>query len=268
MSEWLALILFGMLQGFTEFLPVSSSGHLILFQYFSKSIEESLTLNIAVHLGTFFTVLIYYRSEILKLIKGVLCKDQESLQIFLWLVIASIPTALIGLFMKKKMEFVLTSPLVSAFCLLLTGALLIWSTRLKLNFNKENAFGLNLQKALILGVVQGIAVLPGISRSGSTIVTGLALGMAPAHAAQFSFLVSLPAMLGATILEFSSAEETIAWAPLGLGAFVSFFTGLLAISWMVKLTQKAKFQGFAYYVVGVSLFFLFLYSNRWGENLF
>ncbi len=196
------IILFGILQGLTEFLPVSSSGHLSLFQYFSKDMQDNLSLNVAVHLGTLFTIIIYYRNEILKILKGLFQKEEESWKIFLYIVVASIPTGIIGLLMKKNAQWILTNPLVSALCLLLMGGVLLSSQWIELKFEKQKAYGLTYKKAFYIGLVQGIAVLPGISRSGTTIICGLYLGLSPANAAKFSFLVSLPALLGAGMLEF------------------------------------------------------------------
>lgn len=266
MPAILILILFGILQGLTEFLPVSSSGHLSLFQYFAKSMDEDLSLNVAVHIGTLFTILFYYRKDILFILSGVLKKEKEAIQMVLLMGVASVPTAIIGLLMKKKAGWILTNPVVASACLLITGAFLLWSDKLKVHHGNQKGFGIDFRKALMIGTVQGFAVLPGISRSGSTIVSGLALGMTPTNASRFSFLISLPAIAGAGLLEFKDIEGGVDLNRLFIGGIVSFVTGLIAISWMVQLTQKNQLKYFAYYVIAISVAFLAVYSLGWGHN--
>jgi undecaprenyl-diphosphatase len=260
------LILFGILQGLTEFLPVSSSGHLSIFQYFSKDFDENLTLNIAVHLGTLLTVLIFYRKDILEILRGLLKKEPQSIKMFLLILTASIPTGIIGIIMKKKMDWILTNPLVAALGLLTTGAILFFSDKIKVRNESTNCFGLSYKDALIIGVVQGFAVLPGVSRSGSTIITGLALGMTPHNAARFSFLLSLPAILGAGLLEYLNLDDSVQLSPLFIGLLVSFVTGLLAISWMVKLTERGRLKYFSYYVIPLSVIFMLLFYFDIGKD--
>lgn len=254
----------GILQGLTEFLPVSSSGHLTLFQFFSEEVSENLSLNIAVHVGTLLTILVYYRKDISDLLLGLIRRDQESIQMCVHIVMASIPTALIGLFMKNKFEWVLTDPVIAAACLFVTGLILLSSTKVfhrRSDFNLSG-FGIDIKTAFLIGIVQGFAVLPGISRSGSTIVSGLFLGMDSRNASRFSFLISVPAILGAALLEFLGTEQSISIRDLGVGVFVSFITGLVAITWMVRLVQNNKLKGFAYYVFILSgAFFAYLLMN-------
>ena len=268
MSEVLTLILFGILQGLTEFLPVSSSGHLVLFQYFSSSIEKNLSLNIAVHIGTFFTILIYYRKDIIEILRGFIKRNKIYGKMVALILTASVPTALIGLLLKKFIGWTLTDPLIAAFCLVVTGGFLLVSKKIKIQKNRDQGFGLNFKQALIIGTVQGMAVFPGISRSGSTIVAGLFLGMSPGNASRFSFLISLPAILGASLLDFSESQNSLDLFQIVLGILVSFITGLFAISWMVNLTKRIQFKAFAFYVIFVSLSFLILYVNGWGEGIF
>ena len=268
MSATFTLILFGILQGLTEFLPVSSSGHLSLFQYFSNNIEENLSLNIAVHVGTFFTILIYYRKDIVRILKGFIQGDPASRKMVGLVLIASVPTAIIGLSLRKSMGWALTHPVVTAFCLLITGGILLASERIQIKKNQDQGFGIGLKEALVIGVVQGVAVLPGISRSGSTIVTGLFLGMNPGNASRFSFLISLPAIFGAAFFEFFSDTAPVNLTQFCFGALVSFITGLFAISWMVNLTKRVQFRAFAFYVIFISISFLILYSTGWGRGIF
>lgn len=266
MSGLIALIIFGIIQGITEFLPVSSSGHLSLFQYFSSSLGEDLSLSIAVHVGTLFTVIVYYRSDLAALFSGLIRKDRESWTMAFLIVTASIPTAIIGLFMKKKADWILTNPVVAASCLLVTAFILYLSGKIKVYHTQAPGFGIGFKKALLIGTVQGLAVLPGISRSGSTIVMGLFLNMAPHNAARFSFLISLPAIFGAALLEFLDMGSGIDGTRLIVGGMVSFITGLFAISLMVRLTLGGKLKSFSLYLCLVSFGFFLCYFAGIGEN--
>ncbi len=268
MAALITLILFGVLQGLTEFLPVSSSGHLTLFQYFSESLNDNLSLNVAVHIGTLLTILIFYRADIKQIVRGVLQKDKEAISMTTLIVVASIPTAIIGLFMKKKMDWILTNPLVAAIGLLITGLILFFSDRIRVGQNFQTGFGIGLSKAFLVGVVQGLAVMPGISRSGSTIVMGLCLGMNPKNASRFSFLISVPAIAGAGLLEAMDLQQGIEWTSLLIGGVASFLTGLVAIALMVRITMKGHLKGFSYYVVSLSILFLICYSQGWGQDVF
>jgi undecaprenyl-diphosphatase len=267
MAAWFALIIFGMIQGLTEFLPVSSSGHLTLFQYFSKDIDENLSLNIAVHVGTLLTILIFYRADLKEIFRGLVKKDKEAVSMVMMITVATLPTGMMGLFMKKKMGPLLTNPVLAASCLLITGFILILSKRLRTAQSFQTGFGINGFQAFAIGVVQGLAVLPGISRSGSTIVMGLALGMNPKNASRFSFLISVPAIAGAGLLEFLDLETNVDVSSLLVGGFVSFLTGLFAIALMVRLTLKGHLQFFSYYVFSLSLFFFVSYFMGWGEGV-
>ena len=260
--------MFGVLQGLTEFLPVSSSAHLSLFQYFSGDIEDNLTLNVAVHVGTLCTVLVYYRRDLVGIFRGSIRKDPISINMLVLIVVANLPTAVLGLFLKKKLDWALTHPLVATCCLLITGALLFVSEKVKVKRAAARGFGIGFRQALIIGGVQGLAVLPGISRSGVTIVMGLFLGMNPGNASRFSFLISLPAILGAAFVELVSHEAQVNFNQLWLGMLVSFVTGLFAISWMVRFTQRIHFKVFAFYVTFISISFLILYAGGWGRGIF
>lgn len=267
MTVLIALILFGILQGLTEFLPVSSSGHLTLFQYFSKDLNEDLSLNIAVHIGTLLTILIFYRSDLSEIFRGCLKREREAVSMVMMVVVASIPTAVLGLLMKKKMGWILTHPVVAGSCLAITGVILFLSDRIRVSQSFQSGFGASYGRAFIIGLVQGMAVLPGISRSGSTIIAGLFLGMNPKNASRFSFLISVPAICGAALLEVMDLQEGIQWSSLLIGAVVSFLTGMLAIAWMVRLTLNGHLKAFSYYVFAISALFLTCYFSGWGQGI-
>lgn len=263
----MVLFLFGLLQGLTEFLPVSSSGHLSMLQYFSSEFSENLSLNIAVHMGTLLTIVIYYRKDIFEMITGFVRRDRESVSMVMMILVASVPTAVIGLFMKKNLDWVLTNPLVAACCLLVTGTFLFFSDRIEVRSNYQEGFGMGYLQAFLIGLVQGLAVLPGISRSGSTIIAGLYLGMSAKNSARFSFLISLPAILGAGLLEFIGMESSVDLVPLLVGAVVAFLSGLFAIAWMVRLTLNGNLKFFSYYLFILSASFLTCYFLGWGQGI-
>ena len=241
---WLALILFGVLQGIAEFLPVSSSGHLTLFQYYSEAIPESLSLNIAVHVGTLVSILYFYREALIELYRGLLAKDTKSWNLFIHIVCASIPTAILGLLLKKMAPEILTHPMVAAMGLLVTGFVLISLRRLP----PMDPHSLTPGKSFLVGCVQGLAVLPGLSRSGLTITAALWMKTDKLEAARFSFLISLPAIAGAALLEGLSSKESIEWGPMIIATLISCIVGLWAIRLVVDLTQKQRLSAFAYYV--------------------
>ncbi|MCB0379048.1 MAG: undecaprenyl-diphosphate phosphatase [Bdellovibrionales bacterium] len=258
--EFIELVIMGILQGLTEFLPVSSSGHLTLFQYFSTRFHENLSLNVAVHMGTLLTIIVYYRKDLLEIFKGFFAGDKNSQKMVFHIVVASIPTAIIGLGFKKMAEGILVNPLVASLCLLITGAFLYKAPQSDKSEDwYRKGFGVNSKQAFLIGIVQGLAVLPGISRSGSTIVTALWMGVPAREASRFSFLISVPAIMGAGLLELRGAEGGLQWGDFFLGGMVSFVTGLVAIALMVHLTYRNRLRPFSFYVWTVSIAFLSYY---------
>ncbi|MEM7647277.1 MAG: undecaprenyl-diphosphate phosphatase, partial [Pseudomonadota bacterium] len=189
--------------------------------------------------------------------------EKEAIRELSLILVASVPTAIIGLLIKKKFSHILTDPWIVVFCLFFTGAILFLSSR----FSKTQRETIGYGQAFIIGLSQGIAVLPGISRSGTTIVCGLSLGLSPERSARFSFFISLPAITGAALLELKDANEAIQWTHLGLGMLVSFLAGLFAISWMIRLTQRGQLKSFSYYVVSLALLFVFLLTSGLGKGV-
>ncbi len=263
----LILILFGILQGLTEFLPVSSSGHLSMFQYFAKDLNDNLSLNVAVHIGTLLTIVFFYRADLKQMLKGLASRDKEAIEMTIMIVVASIPTAVIGLFMKKNFDWILTNPVIAASCLLITGVILFLSDRIQVSQRFQTGFGIGVPQAFLIGIVQGFAVLPGISRSGSTIIAGLFLGMNPKNASRFSFLMSVPAIAGAGLLEATDLSAGVDWTSLMIGGVVSFLTGMIAIAWMVRVTLKGHLKFFSYYVFAISALFFLCYGMGWGHDV-
>ncbi|MCG8566933.1 MAG: undecaprenyl-diphosphate phosphatase [Desulfobacterales bacterium] len=265
-------IVLGILQGLTEFLPVSSSGHLVLGQLFFGITESVLSFDISVHMGTLVAVLVVYRRDILAMLAsltafGIGSGDRspaafmadENRRLALWIIVGSVPTALAGLFIKRFEHLLFSSaPLVG--CMLILTGLILWFSR-RFYGNRPGQVSMDAKRALCIGLVQGCAVIPGVSRSGSTISAGLALGLDRDRAARFSFLLSIPAIVGAQILSFKDTwGQGLVIDPATIcGTIVSFVTGLIALKLLLKLVHTGKFHLFAPYCWGVGL--LVLLSN-------
>ncbi len=252
MSELEAVFL-GLVQGFTEFLPVSSSGHLTIFKEILGIETSNLSFEVAVHAATVMSTIVAFHKQIWKLILGFFNfkMNQEKTYIFM-ILLSMIPVFIVGVLLKDQVEAIFGSGLLVVGCMLLvTAALLSTSEILTKKYSGEGK-ELTYKSAFIIGCAQAIAVLPGLSRSGSTISTGLILGLKKEQVAQFSFLMVLIPILGETFLgivggDFSSSEAGIDFIPLMLGALSAFISGLIACKIMINLVKKAKLWGFAIY---------------------
>lgn len=256
----LQAILLGLLQGLTEFLPVSSSGHLIIGGALLGLKQSGILLEVSLHFGTLVAVCIFFWPQIRDIIAAVwavllrkktkdvkvLQKRRKSLLLLLCIIAASIPTAIIGLFIGHYSDVLFTSVKLVGALLLVTGVILWLTPR---NF-KGKPKPITVKKSLLVGLVQGIAVLPGISRSGSTIAAALFLGVSREEAARFSFLISLPAILGASLLEalkMKSAGVSAELLPALAGAVVAGVSGYLALRFLIKVLNRGKLHYFAFY---------------------
>ncbi len=251
-----ALIL-GIVQGMTEFLPVSSSGHLVIAEAVLKVKQPGITLELLVHLGTLFSVIIYFRKQIFTLIKSLFVKEMtKERRIILLLLIGTIPAGLAGVLLKDFFEQTFSNPLETSVELIITGGILFLPRLVK-----AGTAGLTIPTVIWMGIGQAISILPGISRSGSTIVAGLLAGVKPAEAAEFSFLLSIPAIAGAIILGIPDmagvASELV--MPYLLATVVSFVCGLISVYWVLSSVKKGKFEYFAYYCFAIGLFGLYLF---------
>ena len=255
-------IILGIIQGLTEFLPVSSSGHLVLGQIFFGITESQLPFDISVHMGTLLAVLVVYASDIRAILVSVfgfiskavslkpmahLLKEDKNLQLAGLIIIGSIPTAFIGLVIKQFEHILFASEVLVGFMLILTGTILWTSKNFYSSKNKKDGF--SIKKALIIGVGQGLAVIPGISRSGTTIALGMFLGLDRHNAAKFSFLLSIPAILGAQILSIKDMINSglVIDSITIYATIVSFITGLLALKLLLSLVHAGRFHLFAPY---------------------
>ena len=261
-------ILLGVVQGLTEFLPISSSGHLVLFQNLLGFREPELLFDICLHVGTLLAVCAVYLRDIVSIL-GTLIRipalaksdggyrnlyvTNEQVRIAALIVIGSIPTAIIGLMFKEIADLLFSSIWIVGCMLLVTGCLL-WFTR-KLDTTARTVESMKARDALLIGITQGLAILPGISRSGSTISIALYLGIDRTTAGRFSFLLSIPAILGALLVSFDSdiTQTSIPTVIILLGAAAAAISGYLALKLLLLLVHRGKIYRFAPYcwMVGV-----------------
>jgi undecaprenyl-diphosphatase len=249
MSIFEAIIL-GIIQGLTEFLPVSSSGHLELAKVIlgdNSLPEESMLMTVVLHGATALSTVIVFRKDIVEIVKGLFqFKNNEEFKFSLNIVLSMIPAALVGVLFNDEIEaFFGGKVLLVGSMLILTAILLIFADKAK-NTNKK----VGVLQAIIIGVSQAIAILPGISRSGATISTSVLLGIDREKAARFSFLMVVPLILGKMAKDIlDGAFETISGSMVnyGVGFIAAFVTGIIACTWMIKLVKKSKLKYFAFY---------------------
>jgi undecaprenyl-diphosphatase len=265
-------IFLGIIQGLTEFLPISSSGHLVIFQHLIGLKDPELLLDISLHIGTLLAIFIFFWSDIRAMViecgaylgnllwtrksaavppKGMNGQVDEARQLpyatlTFWVLLGVIPTALIGILFRQLFHQMFGSTLVVGIMLMITGTILGVS-RLIPNQAKRKR-GVGLFTALAVGLAQGAAITPGISRSGITIVCGLLCGLDRELAGRFSFLISIPAIIGALVMQFDMTElGEIGYAPLMTGIFTSFVTGLIALKITMNYVKKGKLHYFLPY---------------------
>lgn len=243
------LAILAVVQGITEFLPVSSSGHLVILgAMLGVSESESNDLNIVLHLGTLASILVFYWQRVVSLIR-------EDRRIAWLVIIGTLPAAVIGIPLKKFGEPILASPLLAGCLLVVTGIMILVAS--KLAQGKQRYQELSVRQTLLIGCAQAVAVLPGLSRSGSTICAGLKLGLSASSAATFSFLLAIPAIGGAGLLEvldlMENAEYQTPASMLGLGALIAFGVGLLSLWWLVRWLERGRFQLFAAWCIPLGI---------------
>ncbi len=268
---YLQAIIMGLVQGLTEFLPVSSSGHLVLSKFIlGADLGTSALFEILLHVGTLAAVFVFYWKDVLNLIKEglLLIKDcalfilkRQKMEMYLerkmvvFIIVASIPTAVLGLLMEAFLEdLFLSSVIAVGFALLVTGTFLMMIR--KMPKGHKTLKEMKGRDALTVGIVQGIATIPGISRSGSTVTAGIFCGLDKEFAFRFSFLMSIPAILGAAVLkvlDVDGADLAANAGPYLAGMLVSAVIGYACIRWLKNLIQKDQFHYFGYYCLAVGL---------------
>jgi len=252
--EIINAIILGIIQGLTEFLPVSSSGHLEIAKAIlgeNKVGEESLLMTVVLHFATALSTIIIFRKDILEIINGLLeFKNNDSFWFSLKIVLSMIPAAFVGLFFNHEIEALFGEALtLVGSMLLVTGLLLFLADKAKASAKK-----VGVKHAILIGISQAIAILPGISRSGATISTAVLLGIDKEKAARFSFLMVVPLIFGKMAKDILSGDiqyGTTTFIPLLVGFIFAFLTGMFACTWMIKLVKSSQLKYFAYYCFAI-----------------
>lgn len=272
--SYLSAIILGLVQGVAEFLPISSSGHLSIFQNFFQMADvehDHMFFDVLLHLGTLVAVFVAYRKDIAELLREFFAMvhlrrlpagqkpDVPARRMILMIILATLPLVLV-LPIKDYVESLYKNNFFIAFALFLTGALLFLSDRMPRG--NKTASNATMLDALLVGLAQAVAVVPGLSRSGTTISAGMARGFDRSYAVKFSFLMSIPAVLGANLLSIVDAAKAgidPSLLPVYLvGVVVAMVSGYAAISLLRYIAQKGRFGGFAYYCWGAGLVTLIL----------
>ena len=258
MTIWVAIIL-GLVQGLTEFLPVSSSGHLVLLEKIFGIENNIILFDVILHIATLFAVIIVYRKTIWELIKNPFSEKMQKL------VFATIPTCIIALLFKSFFENSFNGDLLYLGFMVTAIFLIIAQIVSQKEYQYRN---LSYGNAIVIGVFQGMAILPGISRSGSTITSAIVQGVRREQAAEFSFLLSIPIILASLVYECFKIPSSVITIPVPcfIVAFVvSLIAGILSIKLMLKVVKKAKYWGFSAYLIFLSIF---LVLNKFVFKLF
>jgi len=255
-------ILLGILQGLTEFLPVSSSGHLVLAEHLlGVRSRGDIAFEVFLHLGTLFSILTLFWKDIVRMIESVAravtvpaamkenYKHDADLRLAWYVVLGTLPAAVVGVLFEHQVESLFSDPKLVADMLIVTGVILYLTRFAHVRDNGS----MNGFQSFIIGIGQAVAVIPGISRSGSTISTGMYLGVQPEEATRFSFLLAVPVIAGAALLkakELYAAHTPIAdITPMAVGAVFAYLVGILAIKFLLGVVRRGKFVWFAYYCI-------------------
>ncbi len=254
--NWLEALILGLVQGLTEFLPVSSSGHLEITKVIfgdNSAPEESMLMTVVLHAATALSTIVIFRKDIAEIFKGLFQFRWNDEFIFSLKIVASmIPAVFVGVLLESEIEQLFDKQIVLVGTMLIVTAILLYFADKAKNTTKNVGYG----HAIIIGIAQAIAILPGVSRSGATISTSVLLGIDRAKAARFSFLMVVPLILGKMAKDILSGEiisSSIDIAPLSIGFAASFLTGLLACTWMIQIVKRSKLTYFAAYcfIVGI-----------------
>jgi undecaprenyl-diphosphatase len=246
------ILLLACVQGLTEFLPISSSGHLVVLSAWLAAEDPSrlevADLNVVLHLGTLLSIVVFYWHRLRRL-------AGEDRNLIVLLLIGTVPAVVVGLTIKLMFEHWVENALLAGLMLPITGLLLVWSSG-KLQGRRECA-QLTARDACLIGLSQAAAILPGLSRSGTTISAGLALGLAPRAAATFSFLLAIPAIGGAGLLTAVSlatkTEMSSPWQHLVLGGIIAFVVGLFSLSWLIRWLEQGRLWWFAWWCIPLGI---------------
>ena len=253
MTEEISAAILGFVQGLTEFLPVSSSGHLVVFQKFLPIQGDHIAFDLVLHLGTLVPIFWVYRLDILEVLKGIFQEPKgEKARLALWIILGSVPTAAIGLGLEDIFEEIFRTPKMVGFAFFTTGCILFGTKYL----SKEgrDLGEMTWKDAVLIGIAQGMAITPCISRSGSTIAAALFLGLKRELAAKYSFLLSIPAILGGFVLKVGDLQENQSEiGALVVGFVVAAVSGYIALRILLRLVNTGDFSKFSYYLWAVAI---------------
>ena len=258
MNDVITAIILGIVEGVTEFLPVSSTGHLILASALLGYNSDYWALfNIVIQLGAILAIVVLYWRTFWAVLQGLLRFDPTSVRFVRNLLVAFLPAAVIGLVLHKQIEKLLGSPLTVAIALIVGGIAIIGIERTVREGRIKGVAEIPLPKVIGIGFIQCLAMIPGVSRSGATILGALSLGVERRTAAEFSFFLAIPTMLGATVLELVTkrhelmAANTVGFGLIAIGFVVAFVVALLVVRWFVGLVGKTGFSPFGWYRIAV-----------------
>lgn len=245
-------IILGLVQGLTEFIPVSSSGHLVAFHQLFGSSTNDLTFDIALHVGTLAALIIYFHKDIMMLIKGFFGKTQHTRLVW-FIVLATIPASVLGFLFSSKAETAFRSLELVALNMLIFGVIMLLAEKYAIKYRSKakDLTEINTKQALVVGFAQSLAVIPGVSRSGSTITAGLFAGINRVSATRFSFLLGIPIIAGATLKVLTESQSVAVmrseWSIFVIGTTTALISGMFAIGFLLKYLSNHTLAVFAYY---------------------
>jgi len=254
MSDILTIILLGIVEGVTEFLPVSSTGHLILAGALLGYDESHWKVfNVVIQLGAILAVVVVYWRTFLAVLSGLVRREPEAWRFLRNVVVAFLPSAVLGLLLHKQIEAMLGSPTIVSVALIVGGLAILVIDRGQSKGGERGIADISLGKAAGVGLIQCLSMIPGVSRSGATILGALSLGVERRTAAEFSFFLAIPTMLGATTLELAKNHDDlgVGLGAIALGFVVSFVVALVVIRWFIGLVSRRGFAPFGWYRIAV-----------------
>ena len=262
--DYIQAIILGIVEGLTEFIPVSSTGHLIIAKSYMGLTDNIDPFLIVIQSGAILAVLGLYRKRVAEMVRGLLGKNSAGLKLAINLIIAFLPAAVFGFLLDDTIEEWLMGPIPVSWALAIGGVLMIFAARWQRSAFHEGSGShsfidiehLTWKRALLIGFVQCLAMFPGTSRSMVTIVASMAMGMKPKHAAEFSFLLGLPTLGGATVFKLYKESDTLStldFGPMILGIIISFITAAIAIKWLVAYLSKHGLALFGWYRIALAI---------------
>lgn len=258
-------IILGIVQGLGEFLPISSTAHLIVFPYLFHWQDPGLSFDVALHMGTLVAVLLYFWRDWIRIFQISIMPrkkngDMYNQNILWFLILASIPGAVAGYLLEDFAETAFRNPLLIAITLSVVGLLLFLVDRF--SKQKKDIGNITKKDAIIIGVAQAVAIVPGVSRSGATMTAALSLGLTREAAARFSFLLSTPIIFGAAVVKVPELLQAGITTPIVAGILAAAVSGYLAIKYMLQFIQKVGYAPFFWYRLGLSILIVLVYVMR------